>query len=794
MTVIGEAYIMIKGISDPGKGLDELSGKVAGVGGEAEKSSGRMRAAFGQVGHSLTAAFGPAFEPISEIMDKFEGISLSGGKMRENIGKSFLAVGGAATVAGTMITSVSDKDKIAMRQLSNAVTNAGGDWKEYREKTEEVVKHQEHFGHNAVDTQKALTGLVTKTHDVEGSYKNMQLVADIAAQKNISLSAAGGIVGKVMAGNTKTLKQFGISQDDINKKLDTGAIKTKNAAEAAALDAVARDKEKIAVLKTRDAHIQELISTTKNKDEQAKLRAELAKDRDARTKLSENMSQNKSKAADLKKELKELTTGTHAGDAATKLLADKMKGQAAAAADTFTGKMKEAKAKIEDFVGEVGQKVGPALQIAGPAMMGFGAVMESGIIGKLKDGVNAIKEFNVAQKLAGVATKIWTGIQAAFNFVMEANPIFLVVAAIVALIAIIVIAYVKFKPFHDLVNSIGRDMKNIFLVSLHAITVAFKAFISFFEGVWKWIYNTVKRYWPIILAVIVPFIGIPIIIMRNWNKIINFFRDLWNKVYTTIKNFIDRIVSGIRGLWDKGSTLIKNFIDSVVRTITGLPGKAATALAQLGTKVAAKFTSMGSTAMRSVNTFVSNVVSGMGSIISKSVSALGNFGSSIKNKITGALANAKSWVTSAFSSAGSWLYDVGSKIVSGLASGIRNAIGGALSGAVSAVGSFIKSHKGPEEYDRRMLTPSGQWIMEGLVKGIENRLPHLRSSLEGVNKTVTGGVKAHAGLNVPHSANAAGVGAGRVINLFPYANIDFGQQDPAQIVQSLQNAIMASRL
>ncbi|HEY7413737.1 MAG TPA: hypothetical protein VH593_00980, partial [Ktedonobacteraceae bacterium] len=277
-------------------------------------------------------------------------------------------------------------------------------------------------------------------------------------------------------------------------------------------------------------------------------------------------------------------------------------------------------------------------------------------------------------------------------------------------------------------------------------------------------------------------------------KIVKWFHDIWNSVYNTVKNFVHNILAGIRNLWDSGVSLVKNFVSGVIRIITGLPGLAAAALAQLGTKVAAKFTSMGKSAYSAVTKFVGDVVSFMGGLPGKIVSALANLGSTVATKIRTAFASAKTWVTNAFTDAGQWLLKAGENIIGGLATGLWNATVGKLTSTLGKVGSWIKSHKGPESVDRVLLQQSGQWIMEGLVKGIENRLPHLTTSLNKVTGTIKSGVKT-APLHVPAGAHAyGGVGANRVVNLFPYATIDFGKESPQQVIQRLEVAIRSSRL
>jgi hypothetical protein len=55
-----------------------------------------------------------------------------------------------------------------------------------------------------------LTELVTTSGDYAGSLQNVQLVADLAAAKQIDLSTAAKLVGRVMVGEEGTLKRYGI--------------------------------------------------------------------------------------------------------------------------------------------------------------------------------------------------------------------------------------------------------------------------------------------------------------------------------------------------------------------------------------------------------------------------------------------------------------------------------------------------------------------------------------------------------------------------------------------------------
>lgn len=71
-------------------------------------------------------------------------------------------------------------------------------------------------------------------------------------------------------------------------------------------------------------------------------------------------------------------------------------------------------------------------------------------------------QFSKANRTAAAAQGTLTAAQKAFNLVAKANPIGLVVTAIVALAAGFIYAYKHIKPFRDAVNGLGKSMKKLF--------------------------------------------------------------------------------------------------------------------------------------------------------------------------------------------------------------------------------------------------------------------------------------------------------------------------------------------
>ena len=75
-------------------------------------------------------------------------------------------------------------------------------------------------------------------------------------------------------------------------------------------------------------------------------------------------------------------------------------------------------------------------------------------------------------------------------------------------------------------------------------------------------------------------------------------------------------------------------------------------------------------------------------------------------------------ILSALGDLGGLLVGAGRSVIDGFLSGLKGAWDG-VTGIVGGIADWIASHKGPIEYDRRLLVPHGRAIMAGLGEGLE---------------------------------------------------------------------------
>lgn len=210
------------------------------------------------------------------------------------------------------------------------------------------------------------------------------------------------------------------------------------------------------------------------------------------------------------------------------------------------------------------KSLSPGVRTAMVALVGFGAALGpvltvAGNVMKVAGGLaTGIDKLATSTKLSSAATKIWTGIQVAFNAVMALNPVVLVTIAIVALAAAVVIAYKKFKPFRDFVDGTFRVIKNAAI------------------GVFNWL----KSNWPTLLAIITGPIGLAVLaISRNWDTIkratgaaFDWIKDKVTTVVGGVVDFVKSIPSKIAEIPGKLVDFGKNLVEGLWQGIEGMSG------------------------------------------------------------------------------------------------------------------------------------------------------------------------------------------------------------------------------
>jgi hypothetical protein len=486
---------------------------MAGAGTAAQNAAGKASAGFGKMLGTLNAsgALGPFGNALAGINDAIGSIITNGKK----IGPAMIGAGGAVTGVGALLSGLGSHEQAAHQQLSAAIDASGHDWSEYGKQIDGAIKHGEKYGRGAAETQNALQTLTQATHDPAKALTILNTAFDVSVSKHEDLQSAAGQLGKVYNGNTRLLKEFGVT---VVKAGTAQAAVVKDTKLAETADKRLSDaKRRLNDLQTIDAGKKRLTAAAAITLRNAQVKANGA----ALDALSAHH-----KLADAQDAVKKSAGSSM--DAITKV-AKVTKGQASAAADTFGGKLAALKAHLTDQVAMFGQKYGPALQLAGVAIMAAGTIFEAG----------------GALMAAGEGLALW--------------PIVLIVAAVAGLILIGVLLW---KNWDTIWGAIKKTI----------------------SVVWDWI----KTNWPLLLAIILgPFAIAAYLIYKNFDKIkslaadaVAFIERVWDAITGWFGGLVSRVGAVLFTVFDKAKSAATTVTGAVKGTwttfetwITGLPGR-----------------------------------------------------------------------------------------------------------------------------------------------------------------------------------------------------------------------------
>lgn len=138
--------------------------------------------------------------------------------------------------------------------------------------------------------------------------------------------------------------------------------------------------------------------------------------------------------------------------------------------------------------------------------------------------------------------------------------------------------------------------------------------------------------------------------------------------------------------------------------------------------------------------------------------------------VLGFLGGIGSAIIGIFAGAGAWLWNAGASIINGLLNGLRSAFGRVKS-FVSGIGDWIVRHKGPLSYDKVMLKPAGQAIMQGFDKSLKAGWKDVQRTVNGMNAQINGGFDVDASKTGRANVSNGGGGATYVTQTFNYPAI-----------------------
>lgn len=210
-----------------------------------------------------------------------------------------------------------------------------------------------------------------------------------------------------------------------------------------------------------------------------------------------------------------------------------------------------------------------------------------------------------------------------------------------------------------------------------------------------------------------------------------------------IVTFLNTLTTQLPSIIQAGINLIVAFIDGIAQGLPQIIQAAVNLIGQFLIGLAEAIPQIADEALQAVMQFVYGVGYALGEVLSSGDKLIKMFIKGIENGISGSnSAGQKNGKAVADGTKGINLFSNGSSIIEGFLSGMESAYGKVKS-FVSGIASWIKEHKGPISYDRKLLIPAGIAIMNGFNKGLQGQFETVKANVSSMASAVSNAVSSN---------------------------------------------------
>lgn len=379
--------------------------------------------------------------------------------------------------------------------------------------------------------------------------------------------------------------------------------------------------------------------------------------------------------------------------------------------------------------------------------------------------VSAFTIYQGVMKTAKTAVAAYNAVQATMNALMNANPIGLVVTAIVMAVGAFIYFWNTSEEFRNFWIGLWESIKETVSKAVEGIKKAWEGIKEFFSTVWQGLKDGavaavegIKNTWQ----------GIKDWFSQLWTSVKETFALAWEAIKNTVMMIVQPFIDGFMNLWNGMSTglsliwtgiqqiaqgaweFIKNIILApvlmVVDLVTGDFSSMASHLSQIweNIKQAASniwngFKTMLSGIVQTVVGFVQAQFENLKNILSAVWTNIVNTGKSLfeglKNTLSNIVESIKSTFVNVWNSIWSTLIGIFYGIV-GAAQGAWNNLKQGVSDAVNRVKSIFESLRNINLFE------IGKNIIQGLINGIGSMVDKVKNKISeignGIKSKITG--------------------------------------------------------